>query len=508
MLPITNAGKLMLRKKAGFIFLGLSTQLGGIVYPGSVSAAIDTKCGGSIYLAVKQTWNSSIRKYIAVDKIEIHMKREGDVYPLYDIQSYLYNFYRMASRCGDHELLNQIAETLLPIFDLAIQEKGEVKWVCRGGTHCTTKNGLLGKEIQLNTLQFLGLASALAAKLAHSDDANLSPSSREFVTKASDSAYRFVARMAKNKNYVKSLEMNRQESPGDPRRNPASKVLRDHEIWMLTILANLAGTTANGQLFKREAFPDEDVKKLSNELLELFYSRTHVTGNLGSGEATAEIDRGFWSYHKDNQFAGYTANSLPADLCKRSELQKYNPSGKVQESAQIKRMPPVPQNLGWDISHARRLVPLFDSFSDYREQMSHLYALPIEKLDGDLKGAYAQQLIKNIWNQDEKRPLFKNYWSGANGWYRVGFKGGGKCTQGYPPFGLSIAVPTGGYFTWAAKNAKLAELGASLYSLTSDKNEEASAFMEKNYRGLSRKATQRTRELNQFMFYPTLVGVQ
>ena len=51
-------------------------------------------------------------------------------------------------------------------------------------------------------------------------------------------------------------------------------------------------------------------------------------------------------------------------------------------------------------------------------------------------------------NGDATQPLFSNYWSGVNGWYRVAYDNGAdQCREGYPPYGLTDSFPTGGYLT-------------------------------------------------------------
>lgn len=163
-------------------------------------------------------------------------------------------------------------------------------------------------------------------------------------------------------------------------------------------------------------------------------------------------------------------------------------------------------NVGWDISHARRLVPLFDAMRNYGRYFAKVYGLPARDVVSDeIARAYAHQLTAKLWNQDIQRPLFSNFWSGANGWYRVGYQDGVKCNAGYPPYGLSISVPVGGYLTWSDMEGELSGIGQTLYTLINSSDEPSKEFVERYYEGLSSAAPQRTRDLNRFMFYASLV---
>jgi len=113
-----------------------------------------------------------------------------------------------------------------------------------------------------------------------------------------------------------------------------------------------------------------------------------------------------------------------------------------------------------------------------------------------------------VWNGDKENPLFSNYFSGANGWYRVAYDIGiGQCREGTPPFGLTISFPTGGYITWARHNPTIGLLGQRLYELTSSDDGKANPFIVKYYKGLKKSVPVQNINLARFMFLPSLVGV-
>ena len=139
--------------------------------------------------------------------------------------------------------------------------------------------------------------------------------------------------------------------------------------------------------------------------------------------------------------------------------------------------------MGWDLSHARRLVPLFDAVYRLGNAASETYAIEPGVLPGrSIQTAYANQLVQVIWNQDVEKPLFANYWSGANGWYRVAYDPGNRtCRLGTPPFGLSSAFAQGGFIIWGVDSPMLASLGLSLYSATVSRPPADQAWLAKYY---------------------------
>ena len=125
-----------------------------------------------------------------------------------------------------------------------------------------------------------------------------------------------------------------------------------------------------------------------------------------------------------------------------------------------------------------------------------------------LTSAFANTLVAVIWNGDTRKPLFSNYWSGANGWFRVAYDNGtGQCREGYPPYGLTDSFPTGGYSTWAQHRPVIGLLGQRLYDLINAPNDTNSPFIMKYYPAFSKLASAQNRALAKIMFFPSLVGV-
>ncbi len=98
-----------------------------------------------------------------------------------------------------------------------------------------------------------------------------------------------------------------------------------------------------------------------------------------------------------------------------------------------------------------------------------------------------------------------NYWSGANGWYRVGYdNGSGRCVAGYGPHQLSDAFTTGGFVTWQSLYPVIGRLGRRIYA-AAEGDPAQRAFVASYYSGLAGTASPDNRMLTRLMFWPTLV---
>ncbi|MBL8026062.1 MAG: T9SS type A sorting domain-containing protein [Fibrobacteres bacterium] len=148
---------------------------------------------------------------------------------------------------------------------------------------------------------------------------------------------------------------------------------------------------------------------------------TNFDGKQVSGRI---FEPGAWSDYKDHAYAGYSGDSYPD-----TNINKLKVAG-----------------VGWDISHGRRFVSVFNSL--YRERTFSGHSFPT---DSDMQGL-ANQVVYGISNKDRKFPLFTNFSDSSNGWYRVGYHGAG---SGHAPYGLCNSITSGGYGFWAEYNSDL-----------------------------------------------------
>ncbi|ASR42835.1 hypothetical protein BEN78_05005 [Xanthomonas citri pv. mangiferaeindicae] len=284
----------------------------------------------------------------------------------------------------------------------------------------------------------------------------------------------------------------------------------DIDLWQIGIHADLASALANRPALLQQARVRHGeylgAKARLEELLAFFNSRilrAEATLPDGTKVATADIDHGYWRFYRDNRYAGYAGAAPPATCQKNGHI--LEPRLNVRPE----NIDPV-EGLGWDLSHARRLVHVIESLDRNREAMRTVYGLDEGALpQPDLARRFAGQLLARTWNGDASQPLFTNWLSGANGWYRVAYNDGQRCAEGYPPYGLTFAFPTGGYIVWARYYPLYQTLGATLYEAALAQKGPKASFIETHYpalsnmRGVPRTTRERTARM---MFLPSLVA--
>jgi hypothetical protein len=459
-------------------------------------------------------WDADVRAYLQQHLLRDRLLGQGDVYALYDFQTFTHNAVSMARRCGRVDRLSDIAALVDDAYKA--MEPGTAlspgrKWICRGGTICTEKSRLLNTEVMLTSVQFLGLASSLANALATSGRP-LGNTDRAFVHDTAKIAAEHLLRWG-NDAAIKRMEVNARARPDQVKDGTSELFFTDKPLWQITIYAELAGifyrkdpslATLNGTVNRAEA---ERMRRHLGALLRFFSARVsyHVPGKQAPvrGKA-ADLDRGYWRHYADGRYAAYEGAEKPVVCSPADDGGKdVRPHVRVTSESVPRR-----KDTGWDISHARRLVHAFDALERDRAAMKAVYALDDRQLPpAGLVNAFANALVADIWNDDTERPLFSNYWSGANGWYRVAYDNGtGQCVEGTPPFGLSDAFPTGGYVTWARYNPAIGTLGKNLYALTNRSDPDARSFVDHYYRSLGPAANAPARMLSRFMFVSSLAG--
>ena len=480
------------------------------------AAAADANfaCGGSVEAEVWEAWDGNVRDYLRQNQLDARLLKQGDVYALYDIQTYAHNMVSMASRCKRINRLKEVAGLIRIAYDAlepGNQSSPGRRWVCRGGSICNDKNRLLNQEVMLDSVQFLGLASRVANALASS---GRKPDEEEkaFIQDTGQILVEHLLRWG-SESAISSMRQATGAKPEDVTNGSSKLFFTDKPLWMITMYAELAGIIQSGVskdvIWGSVSKEDKMyMQKHCSALLEFFSSRISIRHDPKSrlrDVALADIDRGFWRLYYDNRYAGYESDQKPA-VCVLSEpgkskkVIKYNVmSEKVQKR----------DDTGWDISHARRLVHAMDALERNRVAMKNVFSLTdVQLSSSELAKAFANTLVAVIWNGDMEYPLFSNYFSGANGWFRVAYDNKtGQCREGTRPFGMTVSFPTGGYITWARYNPTIGLLGQRLYELTSSDDGKANPFIVKYYKGLKKSVPVQNINLARFMFLPSLVGI-
>lgn len=479
--------------------------------PLAVATAGTFSCGGEVEERTWKLWDAEGRTFLVQQLLGGRLKDQGDTYALYDLQITFHNLVMMAQRCGRVDRLLQLADDLMPAFDMLEPLNGDTSnpaWICRGGSVCGIHNRLLNTEVMLVSVQGLGLFAGLADALTQLP--NSSARNHPFVARTVQVAVAHLLRWGNAKERSRWLQL-AAASPQNVKDGSSALFFTDKPLWQIGIHAHLAGIAAvRPEVLRAVAPPGSavhtELAQGMTALLRFFERRLSVkpvhSSRLGDGGAlTADIDAGYWRLFAENSYAGYTGSQSPA-VC------EPKPEGGMVARVLVDRdRVPSVQNLGWDFSHARRLVQVLDALNRNHQALQAWYGLSSSDLPApDAARAFAAQLVAEVWNGDAQRPLFANYWGGANGWYRVAYDNGtGACYGGYPPFSLSNSFPTGGYAIWGKYYPVIDDLARSIYALADSTDPAAVAFIHQYYDGLSATASSSNRMVTQLMFWPTLV---
>lgn len=440
-------------------------------------------CTGPVHAQAVTLWERVTRPHIA-GLLENGLRKGGNVYVLYDAQEKLQSFVEMTRRCRDVRQIEEITVTLSPVFP-ALQcspATGVCAWICRGGPVCTPANRLLGKEVVLVSSQFLGLLGAVATDIVENVPVrDRTPAEKAFLSNATSAIATQVNRWL-SQSYFAGVARRSGITPADVKDGGSEYFFLDIDLWYMTSLSNLAelreaGFPLNTDMDGSRAFRAlQDKDRQIASLFNLFLNRVALLNS--SNGRRAEIDRGYWRKYSDGRYARYAGATAPM-VCRTGA------HGKRQLVLQMQATPSyIDPDVGWDVSHARRLVPALATFERNRANLHKVFGYSNGRFDpAALKRAFADQVATKIWNHDSLYPLFSNYWDGSNGWYRVGYENGtGECQAGAPPYDLGWSIPTGGYLEWSDVNPTLRALGERLYALTNAQDARSRAFVGKFYR--------------------------
>ncbi|HEV2608646.1 MAG TPA: hypothetical protein VGU61_00145 [Noviherbaspirillum sp.] len=478
--------------------------------PAAAAAHDAFGCDGALEKQAWALWDKEIHGFLSNRLIKERLSTRGDTAALYDFQTYTYNLASMARRCKRTARLMEMARIVhtaygaLEPVSLATSSKW---WICRDGPLCHEKAPLHNREVMLHSVQFLGLASYLANAIATSN-APLGAEEQRYINDTVSIAIDHLSRWG-NESAIDKVAKAIKATPQDVKNGSTALLFTDKPLWMITIYAEIAGILdAQGRLGFAIRPADkqqiEPLRKHLSTLLAFFSARVSYHPVKNSKTPAADLDRGFWRNYADGRYAGYEKEEKPAEC--------PPPGDTNAEARAVIRIPahtvPMRSDTGWDISHARRLVPALDALERNRDAIARVFSVSRDALPSNqLPEAFATALYSVLWNQDPNRPLFSNYWSGANGWYRVAYEGDKrKCREGHPPYGMTASFPTSGYVTWARYKPAIGTLGRTLYEVIKSEQEADIAFIEKYYPMFGRSADTQKRALAEVMFFPSLIA--
>ncbi len=452
------------------------------IQPVSSQEKFDFSKKGNIHDEVIYSWDVYYRDYFA-SEIKKRLFDDGDVYILYDAQIQgLQSFVEMTRRCKDTKQIGELVDLLSPVFSQLkpIAPDNSAGWICTGGKICTAY-GLLGKEVPLCSVQFLGLMGALATNITE----NIPLRKQTVAEKAFvGNTFNTIAVQLDRwftPNYFKSLDNRLPRTAADMKNASSGHYFSDRDLWFLTVLSDLSELHQAGLQPAagegKKAFADlQNQKEGIGKIFDLFLARSYITASVNGNRA--EIDKGFWKNHFDNRYAKYTGPESPVTWEQES-------GGEWKMITRVKwDSTYLSDDVSWDISHARRLVPAFETFVRNRENIKKVWGYTNPAFDpAALRQAYANQITQKIWNGNTMYPLFTNFWSGDNGWYRVAYAHQtGRRMEGYPPYNMNTSMPLGGYPVWGAFNPSLRAVFKNIFELSQSNDPDAKTFISQYYK--------------------------
>ena len=459
-------------------------------------------CTGNVHAQVLDLWNNSLKKYYQ-NQINVGLIKTKDTYVLYNSEEFLHAFVRMARRCNNVEVLSDLAETFYPALNAQVSIPNNPQylgWVCGGGRICNNKNHLFGTEVNLCSVQFLGLLATISTAIIEDiPEKSQSDIERKFVSQTAISISSHLDRWLSPK-MLKTIQARRTMTPAIAVNNTSSYFFTDQDLWAIDLIAELSELhNAKGKVIENDPYFNSLQSKRTqiSQLIDLLLSRITISNDSNTAQVRAEIDAGYDRSSAESKFSAYNGNISPVDCTKGDGTSSISVQWKPSYSS---------PTVGWDFSHTRRLVPALDALRRNKDNLRIVFGYNNPKLNPEeLSTAFSNQLIDKIWNQNKEFPLFTNFWNGSNGWYRVGYNNGTGCYSGNPPFGLVDAFPSGGYIEWGRFNPQIKTLGVRLYQLFNSIDATSVAFNKKYYFQGFGSITGRNLEL--IAFLPTLVDL-
>lgn len=247
--------------------------------------------------------------------------------------------------------------------------------------------------------------------------------------------------------------------------------INDNHMWWHSVAARLYLVFLHDSSIKLVDFGlTEDLETFLKKVADLYKSRfteTQLTDLEGKASIGLILDKGGWRHHPDFAYSGINNECFPV-LPDDTSATIYNNIANTNCSIQIldKKVDPV---VSWDVSHARRFIPLLASYLELHD--NGLTEFP----NSSDMSKFAQQLAYGVSNKNLKMPLFKTYFDGIAGWYRVNYSN--RTGFGYPPYAGTYYTLDSGFAQWAVYNHDLYTMLNTMYSMIT-----TNTFTTENYK--------------------------
>lgn len=250
-----------------------------------------------------------------------------------------------------------------------------------------------------------------------------------------------------------------------PSRPSYQYAMTDLDLWLIATAAEILGGNANEpELISLSREELVSLREIVEVGIELFQRKRIVYRDTrdfrGRFVESASYFNGDLDDHPDMAYAAYSGKPFPS--LSQKQPARYG---------------------SWDISHFYRVPIFLRSLYDNRSATGLTFprARDIELV--------INQYVYRVFQGNFSRPLFKNFFDGHDGWYRVGYHGG---RFGYPPSqycdmgdATRPCLTVAGVYGWgliAFLHADLTELQHALISLALSKDPQIVRFRDQYYK--------------------------
>lgn len=408
---------------------------------------------------------------------------------LYQVEIQTHPLFWYAEHCKDNLILHSLMELFLSAAILQTKKNDYVYYyrgLLRKQTFKLDKNYFMwvtgakkrGEESVLSSSQFLAMASDIARYIGTKPSFQQSSIEKQFLITylpiLTSHYERWVIQSPGifqgrgwgckyNHKYVKTamshieyMHKKKLYIAGDSDSPNHCNAVTDSDLWIISGVSNLVWLQDNTPIKTMVPSHLTALKSYLQNAYTLIESRIDY-GTASNFEdkivQTAVFDVGVWDNHQTYQYAGL------------EDLHVYD---------YFKLQTPKPaHNIGWDISHGIRFFHVFETLK--RNRLVVRSHFPSD----EFMNKFSNQFAFKVFNKNLAKPLFSNYWDGANGWHRVGYSG--REGYGIPPYGYSSAAFFGGYGLWGKYNPNIHIIMKSLNKMVGSKNVDIQNHLDRYY---------------------------
>lgn len=241
--------------------------------------------------------------------------------------------------------------------------------------------------------------------------------------------------------------------------------MTDLDLWLIGTAAEILGGNANEpELISLSREELVSLREIVQVGIELFQRKRMVYRDTrdfrGTFVESTSYFNGDLDDHPDMAYAAYGGKPFPS--LSQKQPARYG---------------------SWDISHFYRVPIFLRSLYDNRSATGLTFP---QSRDIEL---VINQYVYRVFQGDFRRPLFRNFFDGRDGWYRIGYHGSG---FGYPPSrycdmgdAMRPCLTIAGVYGWgliAFLHADLTELQHALIRLSLSKDLQIVRFRDQYYK--------------------------